>query len=164
MDSAKQKSGSSRKSSSQSGKRPRHSSSGPVSSSSSNQQQQVPRTLVQHLESNRYSHSTKHQPQLSKNYDTSDSRSSVVSWNSTTGSANDGYSGRNDDYRLSDVQYSRQVRQDHARNLPGPALPSHQRATPKKQIRDYDNKFGGYQPTTVAPKQYSYPRDLEIDS
>ncbi|EFQ34976.1 uncharacterized protein GLRG_10120 [Colletotrichum graminicola M1.001] len=156
MHNTKQKSGSSHKTSSRSCRSSKHGSSGSVSPSSSNQQQQVPRTIIaQYVESDRHLPSTQNWQQHSNN---------VGSRDSTTGSANDRYSGHNDDYRSYDVQRSYQVRREHAINLPGPAPPPRQRATPEEQLRAYDSRFGGYHSTIMAPTQYSYPQDLDLDS
>ncbi|KAK2015732.1 hypothetical protein LZ32DRAFT_121854 [Colletotrichum eremochloae] len=141
---------------------------------SSDQQQQVSRTLAQHVESDRRPRTIPSQSHHSNSHHTSDAGSGVGSWNSTTGSANGGYDYLNDDHRSYDVQYSRQQRQDHASRLQGPPRPPSQRPTPEAQLRDYDDRFGGYQPTATAPTHYSnrvgqlpaafpYPRDLDSD-
>ncbi|KAK2021703.1 hypothetical protein LX32DRAFT_604226 [Colletotrichum zoysiae] len=173
MGSDKQKSGSSRKHSSQSQKDSRHSSSTSTPASSSGQQQQTPRTLLpEHLESDRRPRPIQSQSQHSRNHYASDAGSSVGSYNSTMGSANDGYGDMNDGDRMSDLRYAYQVRQDHARNLPGPALPPRERPSREEQLRVYDDIIRGYQGhqghqgyqhTAAAPSHYPYSQDIDLD-
>ncbi|KAK2048373.1 hypothetical protein LZ31DRAFT_550409, partial [Colletotrichum somersetense] len=88
------------------------------------------------------------------------------------GSVNDGYGDMNDGYRIRDVQYSRQERQDYAMNLQGPAPPPRERPTPKEQVRVYDDiirgyqghqGYQGYQQNAGAPSNYPYPQDIDLD-
>ncbi|KAK1969818.1 hypothetical protein LY78DRAFT_322025 [Colletotrichum sublineola] len=167
-------SGSGHKSSSKGCKGSRRTSSASAPASGPDQQQQVSRTLAQHVDSDRHPWPILSQSHHSNNHHASDTGSRVGSWNSTTGSANDGHGDPNDDYRSYDVRYTRQQRQDYAWRLQGPPRPPSQRPTPEEQLRDYDDRFGGYQPTATAPTHYSdrvgqlpaafpYPRDLDSD-
>ncbi|KAK1994555.1 hypothetical protein LX36DRAFT_713795 [Colletotrichum falcatum] len=167
MTGSKQSHGSGRKPSSNTRKGSRHGPSTSSPSSSSSQQQQASHTQAQQPESERRPRSIK-----TKKHHAEDTGSSPRSWHSIMGSADEGYSGPSD--RLYDVQHDYQQRQDHARNLAGPAPPSRERPNLEEQMYAFDSRFVGYQhqhtatdPTFDQFGEQSasayYPQDVDLD-